>query len=425
MKKIFVSFFVLFFLTLSLAISARTRSNTEIMIQVFGWKLKNAGSPGNWYNLIAEHAEELGKMGFTLAWFPPPSRSVDDPGYLPGDYYDLGTQQNPTFYGTADQLKATLDKMNKAGIKPLADAVLNHRCAGKQDCSGLWNQFIFPSGKAAWNQSAIVKGEFGGTGNPDTGDNFEAAPDIDHTNPNIQQDIIAYLNWLKTLGFVGWRYDFAKGYAPKFVTIFDKGTDSQFSVAEVFTNMAYDQSKPQYNQDAHRQVLCDYLNGAAGNVTVFDVTTKGILQEAVKGEYWRLRDQQGKAPGLIGWNPQRAVTFIDNHDTGSQQNLWPFPADKVCQGYAYIMTHPGIPCVLWEHIYDWKLMETIKTLMAIRQNYGIKADSSLRIEKADQGLYAAFIDEKIAIKLGSADWCPDSSFKLLTSGDQYAIWGKK
>jgi hypothetical protein len=41
------------------------------------------------------------------------------------------------------------------------------------------------------------------------------------------------------------------------------------------------------------------------------------LQEAVKHcEYWRLADSKNKAPGLIGWWPQRAVTFVDNHDTG-------------------------------------------------------------------------------------------------------------
>ena len=45
------------------------------------------------------------------------------------------------------------------------------------------------------------------------------------------------------------------------------------------------------------------------------------MQEAVKGEFWRLRDPQGKPPGVMGWWPSRAVTFIDNHDTGSTQVL--------------------------------------------------------------------------------------------------------
>jgi alpha-amylase len=36
-----------------------------------------------------------------------------------------------------------------------------------------------------------------------------------------------------------------------------------------------------------------------------------------------------------------AMTFVDNHDTGSTQAHWPFPKDLVGLGYAYIITHPG------------------------------------------------------------------------------------
>ena len=50
---------------------------------------------------------------------------------------------------------------------------------------------------------------------------------------------------------------------------------------------------------------------------------------------------QGKAPGLVGWWPAKAVTFIENHDTGSTQQHWPFPSEYVGTGYAYLLTHPG------------------------------------------------------------------------------------
>ena len=39
-----------------------------------------------------------------------------------------------------------------------------------------------------------------------------------------------------------------------------------------------------------------------------------------KNEYWRLKDGQGNPPGLIGWWPSRAVTFLENHDTVSFLN---------------------------------------------------------------------------------------------------------
>ena len=48
----------------------------------------------------------------------------------------------------------------------------------------------------------------------------------------------------------------------------------------------------------------------------------GALQEAVKNcQYDRLRDGSSKAPGLLGWAPDKACTFVDNHDTGSTQQV--------------------------------------------------------------------------------------------------------
>lgn len=73
----------------------------------------------------------------------------------------------------------------------------------------------------------------------------------------------------------------------------------------------------EYGQDETRQGLCDWINGAGDLPAAFDFTLKGILQEAVgKTQYWRLRDKDGKPNALIGWWPEKAVTFLDNHDTG-------------------------------------------------------------------------------------------------------------
>jgi hypothetical protein len=43
------------------------------------------------------------------------------------------------------------------------------------------------------------------------------------------------------------------------------------------------------------------------------------IQALERSEYWRLSDEKGKPPGVLGWWPSRAVTFIENHDTGSTQ----------------------------------------------------------------------------------------------------------
>ena len=45
---------------------------------------------------------------------------------------------------------------------------------------------------------------------------------------------------------------------------------------------------------------------------------------------------------------------------------WPFPKGKEETGYAYIMTHPGIPCVLWEHYFDDGKKGCIDDLVKLR-----------------------------------------------------------
>ena len=51
---------------------------------------------------------------------------------------------------------------------------------------------------------------------------------------------------------------------------------------------------------------------------------------------------------------------------GSTQRHWPFPQGKEETGYAYILSHPGIPCILWEHYFDDGKKEVIDKLIALR-----------------------------------------------------------
>ena len=52
------------------------------------------------------------------------------------------------------------------------------------------------------------------------------------------------------------------------------------------------------------------------------------------------------------------------------------------------------------------------------------------IQKASSDVYAASIDNKIAMKVGPGDWSPEmvklqmgqKEWKLLCSGPQYAVW---
>ena len=107
-------------------------------------------------------------------------------------------------------------------------------------------------------------------------------------------------------------------------------TVPKLAFGEFWDACSYSDGVLSYNQDEHRQRTVDWCDRTGGTTAAFDFTTKGILQEAIgRNELWRLVDSQGRPPGMLGLWPSRAVTFIDNHDTGSTLNHWPFPWEQV------------------------------------------------------------------------------------------------
>jgi alpha-amylase len=440
--RVLVSFFFVLFTSAAHA-QVINRVPTEIMLQGFNWE--SAVRPGGgWYDELGRLAPEIAASGFTSIWLPPPSEavpSVDQPfdpavvdsrGYMPLRYYNLNSR-----YGTARQLRNLVEQFKAAGVSPIADVVLNHRAAMRRDSFGRWNVFEGPE----WGPWAIVREQLalGAAGGPDTGVVYPFAADLDHNNPRVAGDLTEWLQWLRRdVGFEGWRYDFAKGYAGRFVGRFNQATDPGFSVGEYWTELDYscDLGRACYDQNRHRQAIVNWIDSTwqeAGRSSelasaAFDFTTKGVLQYAIRfGELWRLRDAESRAPGVIGLWPAKAVTFVDNHDTGSTQQHWEFgDYDAVLQGYAYILTHPGIPSVFWDHFFEWGMRSPLSALMDVRRRNGISSTSSLFIEEARADLYAAVIDGRVAVKLGPAPWSPKRTdrapWKLVVSGNNFAVW---
>ncbi|XP_049371215.1 uncharacterized protein LOC125836159 [Solanum verrucosum] len=397
-----------------------TGTGREIVFQGFNWESWRR----QWYLELASKAADLSRCGITSVWFPPPTESVAPQGYMPSDLYNLNSA-----YGSLEELKSCIEEMHNQDLLALGDVVLNHRCAHKQSPNGVWNIF---GGKLAWGPEAIVCDDpnFQGRGNPSSGDIFHAAPNIDHSQEFVRQDIKKWLNWLRNdVGFDGWRLDFVRGFSGAYVKEYIEASNPAFSIGEYWDSLAYEGGNLSYNQDAHRQRIVNWINATGGSSSAFDVTTKGILHSALHNQYWRLIDPQGKPTGVMGWWPSRAVTFLENHDTGSTQGHWPFPRDKLTQGYAYILTHPGTPVIFYDHFYEFGIRDVINELIEARRRAGIHCRSPLKIYHANDDGYVAQIGDTLVMKLGHLDWNPSKEVhldgtwqKFVDKGPEYQIW---
>jgi alpha-amylase len=441
-RTLIVQFFLLLLLivllgqTLQAATSTNVKDKDAIILQGFNWESYNKKH----YVDITNKAQQIKDAGFNALWFPPVSYAYDGEGLYPHSrgYIPLGYTNFNSSYGSESELIQAVQKLKSFGISPIADLVFNHRGVSYYEPGHQGDNNYARFTDYDWGLWAFTSGTGqNGHGAKDTGDDFAYAFDIDITNSTVRNDLSILVKQLKNqIGFEGWRYDYVKGYRGEFVSHLNDQTKPNISIGEYWTTMSYcGDNNLCSNQDSHRQEIINWMdstwkginNKTADDASLaFDFTTKGILQEAVrKGEYWRLKDSQGKATGVLGWWPEKSVTFIDNHDTGSTQGHWPFGnRDQVLLGYVYILTHPGIPTVFWDHFFHWNLKKEISELIRLRKSAGIKSNSSLEILQAKQGLYVAQINKNTLVKIGKGHWSAGPEFSDPIQGHNYTIWLK-
>mmetsp|Transcript_75945 Transcript_75945/g.180580 ORF Transcript_75945/g.180580 Transcript_75945/m.180580 type:complete len:873 (+) Transcript_75945:91-2709(+) len=380
---------------------------THVILQGFNWW--SCENKNGWYKVLKEKVPDFKNAGFDMVWLPPPAKCVDKRGYLPSVWYDLNS-----YYGSQEDLIALGHALTEAGIAPMMDTVINHRCASKQDSKGKYTVFEKPD----WGAWAICRNDNSGVGEGamSTGELLEYAPDIDHTNKKIQDDVKAWIKWIfEEVGFCTLRLDFVIGFSPSFQEQYVRAAGSPFTVSE------YWHGDP--------QVLRNYINASKGAIAVFDFPVYYTLKNCVRSNDFGGLNWGGKPCGIMGMDPVRSCTFVENHDTDHLEVVGgPFgDNNQIVRGYVYILTHPGTPTVFWS---DWSdrgkhVQEQIDKVVQIRFAKGLHCLSKCSIAVSEGGLYAAYVDGKsggIAMKLGNRDWKPNGNFKAAAWGDGYCVW---
>ncbi|MFN8274126.1 MAG: starch-binding protein [Flavobacteriaceae bacterium] len=404
-------------------VSGQSAANVnDIMLQAFGWDVHTQASvsaEGGLYNFLKNRTSGYASVGFNVIWLPPPSKSTGGVGYIPTELFNF----SQTVYGSETQLRALLTAMNTSSprIHPMADVVVNHR-GGTTN----WTDFTNPT----WDCHSITSTDeanygtitgYRPCGTADTGEGFNGARDLDHTNLQVQNGVKEYLTRLKGLGFDSWRWDVAKGFSASYFGDYINSSSPYASVGEYW--------------DGNVNALKAWINGTGNRSAAFDFALYyNALQPAINsGNYAALAGYPGLA-GQYGY-ADKAVTFIDNHDTFVKPGSF-VTSDNIMKGYAFILTHPGIPCVFFPHYNGGTYSKdgvtvtyasnktAIDKLMAIRRNNGINAYSSVVVSNSGS-FYSATIDNKVVVKIGPGLWNPGTGWVLKTSGTDYAVWEKE
>lgn len=258
---------------------------------------------------------------------------------------------------------------------------------------------------------------------------YESFRDVAHVDARVRKDIARYLLQLRSLGYRGFRYDMVHGYHGKWIACYNAVAKPTFSVGE-FDWSAHAQQRG-WIWKTSIQPTADGNDHLKASSSVFDFTTFFSLKAINEGRYSALYGFQNGI-GMVADNTDgldwknRAVTFVENHDTGYRTNDDGTPQEhhqfdsftngwQVEQAYAQVLTHPGVPSVYWKHFFDWgpSLQGKIKALINARKVAGVNAGSTVYTQEnaAANGVYAAFVQGSkgaLYVRIGGSDasWQP-------------------
>lgn len=424
MKKILLSIAML-----CMALGGRAETETQdvcqgwpanyggVMLQGFWWDSYNETT---WAKLTAR-ADELSQY-FDLIWVPNSGTVSNNPSGFQGPsmgYDPCFWLHHNSCFGTESELRSMINTYKSLNVGIIEDVVINHKKGQKS-----WLDFPdeevtvdnitykidwkgHPENYITCNDDCNSQG-YATHGGYDTGDDFPGFRDLDHTSSVTQENIINYLQFLKNgLGYVGFRYDLVKGYAPGFIKDYNDASMPEFSVGEYWD----DQTSIQ-----------NWIMNTGNRSAAFDFPLKYKINQAISNGDYSAFDWKSFAfdPNFSKY----AVTFVDNHDTGREDhsrlvNNW-------SAANAFILASPGTPCVWYKHyLAD---ASNIQKMILARKACGITNTYCIVEEQYPVNNNTGYILKTVGhkgslyLQLGSAVGDTPYGYEFVCSGDSYKLY---
>lgn len=431
MKHLFTLIFTLMGLPLGLMAQGWPANYDGVMLQGFYW---DSYSDTKWTNLTSQ-ADELSKY-FSLIWVPQSGwckSTTDNMGYYPIYWFDQRSA-----FGSEDDLRTMISTFKKKGTGIIADVVVNHKNGVSKWCdfanetvkgkntgktySVTWDNTgytqICNNDEANTATKSEAKGKIKGAA--DTGLGDTGCRDLDHTNPTTQQNIKTYEDFLlNEMGYTGFRYDFVKGYDPKYIKMYNEASKPKFSVGEYWHGAVTTASK---KDDHPFGGVKDWVEATGKTSAAFDFPMKYLIKSAFDDGNWKLLATNYTTSTLVGKEPRYAVTFIDNHDTGEPHNNPDPLRANVEAANAYILALPGTPCIWISHWKPYKY--TIKKCILARKIAGVTNTSSIIESEGQANGYVLIVKGNkgnVMLLLGSPNY-DTTGYQLACEGENFKYY---
>lgn len=273
-------------------------------------------------------------------------------GFVPYYWYNHGRDGLTSYFGTEAQLKQLISEYKADGCGAIEDVVVNHKgYVGDFWVNETYTARDGSSRSTSWSLADLVTGN-GGTG-ADDGEYGGWVQELAHTSTNVQENVMNYLNFLKNdLGYVGFRFDFARGISAKHFYQYNEAVTPTFSVGEFWD----------YDLGILGGFIDNTDDGSGPMTAAFDFPLHNKIKEAFNddsGHSFRVLDNAGLI--AVKGKKRYAVTFIENHDTfkwlptdNSAPNYQHRINHQVMEANAFILAMPGTPCLFYPHFMkDW------------------------------------------------------------------------
>lgn len=342
-------------------------SGMGVMMQAFYWDVEPRFE---WWTNLTEKVPQWADAGIDRIWLPVASKGASggySMGYDVSDYFDFGDYDQhgtvKTRFGSREELETLISTAHDNNVEVIADIVINHNNGGGKEYNPYREKETYTLfDEEHGNASGMFNRNYedfypNSVDNYADNDLFYPEQNLDHNREHVQdwlwkKDNSVAKYYKNVMHFDGWRFDYVKGYEPWVIRDWMDAVGG-FAVGE--------------NWDGNGAVLEKWVEESG--IAAFDFACFYKLEEALDRNHdlnYLGKDMLRKT------NPDKAVTFVSNHDTekDSNEDNYISTVNKM-KAYAYILTNDGYPTIFYSDYEDSRFKEELKNLIKIHNSLAV------------------------------------------------------